>query len=71
MARLRARNRRGARVTYVNDLSRELLLHGVGGRARRRILTEVEDHLRSDAGSQERFGSAREIANAFNGESLP
>jgi hypothetical protein len=55
-------------VTYVDELSRELAAHGIRGRRRRRILLETNDHLRSDAGAEERFGSAREVANAFAAE---
>jgi hypothetical protein len=55
-------------MTYLDDLSRELAAHGIRGSTRRRILLEVDDHLRSDAEAQERFGSAREVANAFAAE---
>jgi hypothetical protein len=53
---------------YLDELSRELAAHGIRGRTRRRILLEAEDHLRSDAGAEERFGSAHEVANAFAAE---
>ena len=68
VARLRACRRRGARVIYLDDLSRELAAHGIRGRARRRIVAEFDDHLRSDAGAEQRLGSPREIANAFAAE---
>jgi hypothetical protein len=55
-------------VTYIDDLGRELRLHGIRGQTRCRILAEVIDHLREDPGAQERFGSAREVANAFAAE---
>jgi hypothetical protein len=55
-------------VTYLDELSRELGAHGIRGRTRRRILLEANDHLRSDAGAEERFGSANEVANAFAAE---
>ncbi len=55
-------------MTYQDELSRELVEHGIRGRMRRRILLETEDHLRSDAGAEERFGSANEVANAFAAE---
>jgi hypothetical protein len=55
-------------VTYLDELSRELAAHGIGRRARRRILLEADDHLRSDPQAQDRFGSAREVANAFAAE---
>ena len=32
-------------MTYLDDLSRELAAHGIRGRARKRILLEVDDHL--------------------------
>jgi hypothetical protein len=55
-------------MTYLEELSRELAAHGIGGRRRRRILLEVDDHLRSDATAEGRFGSAREVANGFAAE---
>ena len=55
-------------MTYLDELSRELGEHGIRGRTRRRILLEAKDHLRSDAGAEERFGSANEVANAFAAE---
>jgi hypothetical protein len=55
-------------VTYLDDLSRELARRGIRGRLRRRILAEADDHLRSDAEAQRRFGSAGEVANAFAAE---
>jgi len=55
-------------MNYLEELSRELAAHGIGGRTRRRILLEANDHLRSDAAAQERFGSAREVANSFAAE---
>lgn len=68
MAGLCARDRRGARVTYLDELGRELALRGIRGRTRSRILAEVDDHLHEDAGAQERFGSASVVANAFAAE---
>jgi hypothetical protein len=55
-------------MTYLDELSGELAAHGIRGRTRTRILLEVDDHLRSDPEAQDRFGSAREIANAFAAE---
>jgi hypothetical protein len=55
-------------MTYLDDLSHELTAHGIHGRRRRRILLETDDHLRSDPDAQQRFGSAREVANAFAAE---
>jgi len=55
-------------VSYLDDLSQELAAHGIRGRTRRRILAEFDDHLRSDAGAEQRLGSAREIANTFAAE---
>ncbi len=55
-------------MTYLDDLSRELAAHGIRGRTRRRIVAEFDDHLRSDAGAEQRLGSPREIANAFAAE---
>jgi hypothetical protein len=53
---------------YVDELSRELEMVGIRGRLRRRVLTESEDHLRSDAEALDRFGSAVELANRFAAE---
>jgi hypothetical protein len=55
-------------MSYLDELAHELSLRGMRGRTRRRILAEAEDHLRSDAQAQERFGSASEVANAFAAE---
>jgi hypothetical protein len=55
-------------VTYLDELSHELVAHGIRGRTRRRILLEADDHLRSDPDAQKRFGSAREVANTFAAE---
>jgi hypothetical protein len=55
-------------MTYLDELTRELAAHGIPARARRRILLETEDHLASDPTAHERFGSAREVANAFAAE---
>jgi hypothetical protein len=55
-------------VTFVDELRRELAAVGIRGRVSRRILTEVDDHLRSDPDAQARFGSARELANEFAAE---
>jgi HAAS domain-containing protein len=55
-------------VTYLDELSRELARHGIRGAARRRILAEVDDHLRSAPDAQERFGSPSELANEFAAE---
>jgi hypothetical protein len=55
-------------MTYLEELGRELSRRGIRGGTRRRILAEVDDHLREDPGAQERFGSARVVANAFAAE---
>jgi hypothetical protein len=55
-------------MTYLDELSHELAAHGIRGRTRHRILLEADDHLRSDPDAQQRFGSAREVANAFAAE---
>ena len=55
-------------MTYLDELSHELAAHGIRGRTRRRILLEADDHLRSDPDAQQRFGSAREVANTFAAE---
>ncbi|HEX7311232.1 MAG TPA: hypothetical protein VF232_08630 [Gaiellaceae bacterium] len=55
-------------MTYLDELSQELAAHGIRGRTRHRILLEADDHLRSDSGAQQRFGSAREVANTFAAE---
>ena len=44
------------------ELERELAAVGIGGRLRRRILAESEDHLRSDSEAVGRFGSPRRLA---------
>ena len=44
------------------DLERELAAVSIGGRLKRRLLAESEDHLRSDPDAVERFGSPRRIA---------
>ena len=53
---------------YLEALDLELLDVGVPSRLRRRILAESEDHLRSDDGALERFGTPAEVANAFAAE---
>lgn len=55
-------------MSYLDALSRELAAHGIRGRTRKRILLEVEDHLRSDQDAEARFGSASEVAHAFAAE---
>ena len=55
-------------MTYVDELSRELTRRGIRGGTRRRILGEVDDHLRSAPGGEERFGSPAAIANEFAAE---
>jgi hypothetical protein len=47
---------------YTRELGSELRRLGVPAARRRRLLTETEDHLRSDPGALSRFGSAGEIA---------
>ena len=46
----------------LSELEQELAAVGIGGRLRRRILTESEDHLRSDPDAASRFGSPRRVA---------
>ena len=58
----------GTRVSYLDELGRELGAVGIRGRLRGRILAEADDHLRSDPEALGRFGSAREIANGFAAE---
>jgi hypothetical protein len=55
-------------MSYLDELSRELARHGIRGAARRRILAEVDDHLRSEPDARERFGEPAEIANEFAAE---
>jgi hypothetical protein len=55
-------------VTFVDDLRRELAAVGIRGRLGRRILAEVDDHLRSDPDAEDRFGSPHELANEFAAE---
>ena len=55
-------------MSYIEELSRELSRRGIGGTTRRRILDEVDDHLRSEPDAQERFGAPAAIANEFAAE---
>ena len=54
-------------MSYVDELSRELAAVGIRGGRRRRILAEVDDHLRS-SGDVEAFGSPRLVAQQFADE---
>ena len=53
---------------YLEALDLELVDVGIPVRLRRRILGESEDHLRSDDGALERFGTPAEVANAVAAE---
>ena len=53
---------------YLEVLDLELVDVGIPSRLRRRILAESEDHLRSDDGALDRFGTPAEVANAFAAE---
>ena len=53
---------------FLEALDLELVDVGIPVRLRRRILTESEDHLRSDDDALERFGTPAEVANAFAAE---
>jgi hypothetical protein len=53
---------------YLEALDLELADVGIPSRLRRRILLESEDHLRSDDGALDRFGTPAEVANAFAAE---
>jgi hypothetical protein len=53
---------------YLEALDLELVDVGIPSRLRRRILVESEDHLRSDDGALDRFGTPAEVANAFAAE---
>jgi hypothetical protein len=53
---------------YLEALDLELVDVGIPSRLRRRILLESEDHLRSDDGAFDRFGTPAEVANAFAAE---
>ena len=55
-------------MTYVDALAGELGRVGIRGRLRRRILAEVDDHLRSDRDAESRFGSPSQVANEFAAE---
>lgn len=55
-------------MSYLDELGRELGAVGIGGRLRRRILAEADDHLHSDPDALGRFGTAREVANSFAAE---
>lgn len=52
-------------MSYPAELARELSAVGIRGRRRDRIVAEIDDHLRSDPDAESRFGSPRELANAF------
>jgi hypothetical protein len=53
---------------YLEALELELVAVGIPRRLRRRILDESDDHLRSDDGALDRFGTPAEVANAFAAE---
>jgi hypothetical protein len=53
---------------YLEALDLELVDVGIPSRLRRRMLVESEDHLRSDDGALDRFGTPAEVANAFAAE---
>ena len=53
---------------YLEALDLELADVGIPMRLRRRILAECKDHLRSDDGALDRFGTPAEVANAFAAE---
>ncbi len=55
-------------MSYLDDLSRELARRGIRGATRGRILSEVDDHLRSEPSAEEHFGSPAAIANEFAAE---
>ena len=55
-------------MMYLDQLSRELTRRGIRGATRRRILGEVDDHLRFGPGAEARFGSPATIANEFAAE---
>jgi hypothetical protein len=58
-------------VTFVAELRRELDRVGIRGARARRIVFELEDHLREDPSAAERLGSARVVAEAFARELRP
>src|SRR5204863_3104418 len=66
MARVCARRRGGARMSYLERLSVELTRVGIRGRARARILAEAADHLAE--GDEETFGDPGELAQLFADE---
>lgn len=53
-------------MSYLGELSRELAAVGLRGRLRRRIVTEIADHLECDP--QAELGSPRELARGFADE---
>ena len=61
---VRQRSRIGADVIerLLAELERELAAVAIGGRLKRRILVESEDHLRCDPQAVERFGPPRRVA---------
>ena len=52
-------------MSWLEQLERELVARGVPHRARRRILLELDDHLRCDAGATDRLGDPAELAQMF------
>ncbi len=53
---------------YLDDLERALRDVGIRGALQLRIMLEAEDHVRSDPGAVDRFGSPREVAQLFADE---
>jgi hypothetical protein len=55
-------------VTYLRELAAALAEVGIQGRRRRRIVTELEDHIACDPEAAQRLGEPRELAAAFAAE---
>src|SRR5262249_3595200 len=66
VARVLARGRGSARMTYLDELAAELSRVGIRGRAQARILAETADHLAE--GDEAQFGDPRELAQLFADE---
>jgi heme exporter protein D len=55
-------------MSWLDELARELAHVGIRGGLRRRILAELDDHLRCEAGSEVALGSPAQIAARFADE---
>jgi hypothetical protein len=68
MARVLRCRRWSPGVSWLEELDRELRAARIPTRRRRRIVTELADHLASDSSSEERLGSPTDLARRFADE---